>query len=92
MQTFYTQLKNGFGKDEALRLAKLDFLKSQDRSHPYFWANFVLIGDRNPVEINKNHRSYFYYSVALLVVIFLIVFILKKVKRASRPKGAKVFS
>jgi CHAT domain-containing protein/Tfp pilus assembly protein PilF len=92
MQTFYNQLKNGFGKDEALRLAKLDFLKSQDRSHPYFWANFVLIGDRNPVEINKNHRSYFYYSVALLVVIFLIVFILKKVKRASRPKGAKVFS
>jgi CHAT domain-containing protein len=41
MVQFYTNLKNGMSKDEALRQAKL----SQIGSHPYFWAPFVLIGD-----------------------------------------------
>jgi CHAT domain-containing protein len=41
MVQFYTNLKNGMSKSEALRQAKL----SQIDSHPFFWAAFVLIGD-----------------------------------------------
>ncbi|NJR48780.1 MAG: tetratricopeptide repeat protein [Leptolyngbyaceae cyanobacterium CSU_1_3] len=41
MMQFYTNLKNGMSKSEALRQAKL----SQIDSHPFFWAPFVLIGD-----------------------------------------------
>jgi CHAT domain-containing protein len=41
MVQFYTNLKNGMSKSEALQQAKL----SQINSHPYFWAPFVLIGD-----------------------------------------------
>ena len=45
MAHYYTSLRDGETKAEALRRAKLDFLASGDReSHPYFWAPFVLAG------------------------------------------------
>lgn len=57
MKRFYGYLKEGKSKDEALRLAQIDFLRgpveirnvkqqkeSFDASHPFFWAAFQLIG------------------------------------------------
>jgi CHAT domain-containing protein len=48
MKAFYGNLKKGLAKDEALRQAKLELIKGQKRiwRHPYFWAPFVLIGER----------------------------------------------
>jgi CHAT domain-containing protein len=48
---FYHQLSEGKSKAEALRFAKLNFLKSADplRAHPYFWAGYVNIGDNSPL-------------------------------------------
>jgi CHAT domain-containing protein/Tfp pilus assembly protein PilF len=43
MKSFYTHLKQGMGKAEALRLAQLD--TRQKYPHPYYWAAFVLTGD-----------------------------------------------
>ncbi|MEM9821268.1 MAG: CHAT domain-containing tetratricopeptide repeat protein [Bacteroidota bacterium] len=47
MQEFYLQLIEGQNKDEALRLAKVKYLKEADRlhMHPYFWSAFVQVGD-----------------------------------------------
>jgi CHAT domain-containing protein len=58
MRHFYESLKSGKSKDEALRLAQLDFLNNAteievkpgqdmkfDASAPFFWAGFQLIGD-----------------------------------------------
>ncbi|MGV3586441.1 MAG: CHAT domain-containing protein [Adhaeribacter sp.] len=48
----HNYLKRGKSKDEALRLAKLDYLESQTNSRqqsPVYWANFVFIGDEAPV-------------------------------------------
>lgn len=44
---FHEYLKDGLQTDEALRKAKLGFLDSELKNkyeHPYYWANFVLIG------------------------------------------------
>jgi CHAT domain-containing protein/tetratricopeptide (TPR) repeat protein len=49
MQTFYRYLKQGMGKDAAVRQAKLDYLGADSRNHPFFWGAFVLIGDDAPV-------------------------------------------
>ncbi len=43
MTEFYRQLLAGKAKDEALRQAKLKFL-SGSKSHPYYWAGYVLSG------------------------------------------------
>lgn len=43
MQRFYTHLHEGAAKDEALRAAQMDLIRSA--SHPFYWAAFSLIGD-----------------------------------------------
>ena len=46
------EVSKGSKKDEALRLAKLDFLeKNQDNplSHPYYWAGIVISGNNAPL-------------------------------------------
>ena len=49
MKAFYQNLNKEMSKDEALRQAKLALIKGKQRAwqHPYFWAPFVLVGERN---------------------------------------------
>lgn len=49
MTAFYRNLKRGLPKDEALRQAKLELLNAKQPAwrHPYFWASFVLMGERD---------------------------------------------
>jgi CHAT domain-containing protein len=53
MTDFYKHLKAGITKDEALRQAKLDYLKNAttQNSHPYFWAAFIPAGDMQPLSL-----------------------------------------
>lgn len=46
MRQFYIGLKAGLAKDEALRAAKLAVRRQPRWRHPYYWAPFVLQGDR----------------------------------------------
>ena len=52
VSNFYAYSKNGADKDEALQLAKLEYLKNSDgiTAHPYFWANMIAVGDMSPLE------------------------------------------
>lgn len=73
MASFYTYLQDGKGKDEALRLAKLDYLKAPlpGRSHPRAWSHFVLIGDAEPLKKSQPWIWIFSLLVPALVVILL---------------------
>lgn len=43
--TYYTGLKNGRGRGEALRQAELSMLKHKGREHPFYWASFIESGE-----------------------------------------------
>lgn len=43
--TFYEGLKNGQSKAKALQQAQIKLLDSPEYEHPYFWGNFILIGN-----------------------------------------------
>jgi CHAT domain-containing protein len=45
MSMYYTGLKNGMGRGEALRQAELAMLKRTGRQHPFYWASFIQSGD-----------------------------------------------
>ncbi len=45
MVRFYARLAAGEAADDALRLAKLDFIRHPQSNHPAHWAAFVLQGD-----------------------------------------------
>ncbi len=54
MASFFSYLKQGLPKDQALRKAKVDFLdKGSGKQFPHYWAPFVLIGDDTPVEVSS---------------------------------------
>jgi CHAT domain-containing protein len=45
MTAYYTRLKRGEGRGEALRQAQLDMLKNPKRQHPFYWACFIQSGE-----------------------------------------------
>lgn len=51
MKKFYCYIKKGYSKSNALKKARVSFLKNADqfRSHPYFWSAYVIYGDNSPV-------------------------------------------
>ncbi|OWY63784.1 hypothetical protein B7486_51040 [cyanobacterium TDX16] len=44
MGEFYSGLKNGLDKAEALRQAQLTLLSNPKYQHPYYWSSFILVG------------------------------------------------
>jgi len=45
MGRFYTHLRQGMGKAEALQAAQTEVRNNLKWAHPYYWAAFVLTGD-----------------------------------------------
>ena len=45
MTDYYSGLKRGEGRGDALRKAKLAMLKRKGRAHPFYWASFIQIGN-----------------------------------------------
>ena len=67
MDGFYKYLKEGKEKDEALRMAKLDFLeqtKNPLKYNPYYWAGYIIVGDTTCLEVDENNNRYFLLSVS----------------------------
>jgi CHAT domain-containing protein/Tfp pilus assembly protein PilF len=50
MTSYYTGLKNGLGRGEALRQAELAMLKHKGRQHPFYWASFIQSGEWGNLE------------------------------------------
>jgi CHAT domain-containing protein len=71
VQSFLKYLQEGKTKDEALRLAKLDFLKNDanfEMAHPFFWAGVTTNGDMCALDLPKNNRFAGWWAAALVVV------------------------
>ena len=45
MVDYYTRLKAGEGRSEALRNVQLEMLKDPRRGHPFYWASFIQSGE-----------------------------------------------
>lgn len=45
MTAYYTGLKQGLGRSEALRQVQLKMLQKKTRQHPFYWASFIQSGE-----------------------------------------------
>ncbi|MEZ4893968.1 MAG: CHAT domain-containing protein [Saprospiraceae bacterium] len=54
MAEFYNALANGKEKDEAMKLAREEYLKNVPASwrHPFFWLGIIVIGDTSPISMH----------------------------------------
>ncbi len=73
MTSFYKYLKRGKSKQEAMRLAKIDYLESADdlTSNPYFWSGFVVLGDGSPI---YRKSGFAYWMIVITVFAGLMIF------------------
>lgn len=73
---FYDYLEEGKRKDEALRLAKLNYLKTaRGRTlHPQYWAGLVLMGDNAPIELSSNTHWAYWLIAGVLLALLLFYF------------------
>ena len=83
MGHFYKHLSKGKTKDEALRQAKLDYLRTADplTAHPYFWAGMVAVGEMEGLRLVNPMSSWWW----ILMVVFLIGLVWKFKKNSKTP-------
>lgn len=79
MNEFYKNLSHGKTKSEALHLAKLNYLDNHSLSEasPHFWASFILLGQDNVVETDRNY-SIWWIACLVIVILGLLFYVWKK--------------
>lgn len=83
MIDFYKFLIDGMPIDESLQMAKLNHLANADPIwvHPFFWAEYVIIGDSSPVY--KKNNLYIYLSLGGLLFLTLAFVTMRKFGRSK---------
>ena len=71
MEDYYHYIKAGKAKDEALRLAKLDFLAKYRKveAHPFYWAPFIAMGDMSPLHLRPRISPLWWVLVGLIGIL-----------------------
>ncbi len=68
MSDLYRYLREGKTTAVALRQAKLDFLDTSVRVHPYYWSAFVYLGQEMPLEWERPWYQKPPYWIALMLL------------------------
>ena len=85
MKDMYNHLAQGLSKDEALREAKLNYIKNAKGAiaHPAFWSPFVQLGDNRPISIATKGGNYILWTVIGLGSLVLLFGFRTFAKRAE---------
>lgn len=77
MELFFQNLSKGMRKSEALRSAKLEFLGSTSsrRTHPYYWATFVVVGDDSALQFKSYVKSSYFLVFSTVLVLIGVVYL-----------------
>jgi CHAT domain-containing protein len=67
-QRFYYYLEQGFETDEAIRLSKIELIRTYS-DHPFYWSNFILIGQSTSINLPSNLLTYMLIGVSIAVLI-----------------------
>jgi CHAT domain-containing protein len=76
ISSFYSELRrHRFTLDNAMREAKLDFLKKTDpvKAHPFYWAGYVIVGKEDPVPLG---RPYLWPGIILASLLITVLSVL----------------
>ena len=90
MEVYFKELNNGKGKAEALRIAKLSYIKDEESEilknmrHPYYWSSFILIGDDTPITFLP--PSFLLEIIFLLMGVSIMVYFLFFMLNRKRMK------
>jgi len=77
-ELFFTNLKSGLNKHQALRQAKLTYLQNPTddiTTHPFFWGGLVATGNMQPVfmSIENNYTFNWYWCLLILPLFWYLI-------------------
>ncbi len=80
MKYFYANLKEGMKKSKALQQAKLQYLSTANinRTHPFYWGGFYLVGDSAPIQFSDETSIYWTVGTLVILGILLMLFFYRK--------------
>ncbi len=67
---FYHYLQKGYATDEAIQLSKIDLIRFYS-DHPFYWSNFILIGQAVPIRIGTNFTLAILLGSAAFILLLL---------------------
>ena len=82
MTNFYSFLKKGETKSQALKNAKLKYLKSTkdpNLKHPYYWAGFIVTGDVSAIA-SPSQTNPIYIALLVIAGLVFLLFLVKRFK------------
>ncbi|HKH63216.1 MAG TPA: CHAT domain-containing protein, partial [Flavitalea sp.] len=85
---FHQHLSKGLPMDVALQKAKLGYMQTANREQllPYYWANMVIIGKVDPLVLEKETSSRFWYvGASSILVAFIILLLWSRKTKRTRP-------
>lgn len=85
MQYFYTNLKAGMNKAKALQQAKLHYLATANinRTQPFYWGGFYLVGDSSPIAFESNTLLYWIFEVLIVLVVVGLFWYRRRMKNVK---------
>jgi CHAT domain-containing protein/Tfp pilus assembly protein PilF len=83
MKSFYEHLAEDNSKSEALRLAKLDFIKNYS-ANPYYWSAFVLSGNISAVEINKASSIGMIQIILAAILLIGVYYLIQRLRTRNK--------
>ncbi len=81
MKAFYDQLRQGLPYAEALREAKIDYLSNHDQVHPFYWANFIYMGE---IKALPDSSQWWIYGLLGLILVGSIVRMISVRKKVNK--------
>ncbi|MDB5228784.1 MAG: hypothetical protein JWN78_2977 [Bacteroidota bacterium] len=84
LSDFYKNLKAGKNKQEALQMAKINYLHNTDAigEQPFYWANYSLYGDDSLIDITPGFLSRFWWiPILILFLCYLALLTYKRIYR-----------
>lgn len=89
-EIFNTYIAAGLNKDEALKKAKFEFIRHNNREKqlPYYWANMILTGDADPVTFSSAMHPRISRTVTLAIILLIPLSILL-IKYLKKEKGQR---
>ena len=85
MKYFYTNLKAGMNKAKALQQAKLQYLTTANinRTDPFYWGAFYLVGDSAPIPFESNTLLYWIIGALTLVLLVGLLWYRRKIRNKN---------
>lgn len=90
IESFYNNLLQGMDKAEALRQAKLHYLKTaQGRMlAPQYWGGLVLMGDTSPVAVKELNTASTWWWIGCGVLVAIVILVLLRRRKTNAPSSS----